>query len=71
MQCPEQRVQDFLVYNYTCGLLCLGWYSYSYYFEEMKYEEIAVLEGCAISSVEDSLEKAKEKLVNILKTLKK
>jgi len=42
-----------------------------YYFEEMKYEEIAGLEGCAISSVEDSLEKAKEKLVNILKTLKK
>ena len=41
------------------------------YFEEMKYEEIAALEGCAISSVEDSLEKAKEKLVNILKTLKK
>ena len=40
-----------------------------YYFEEMKYDEIAVLEGCTIQAVRISLISAREKLVNILKTM--
>ena len=39
------------------------------YFDNMTYTEMAEAEGCTASSIRESLERAKEKLVNILKTL--